>query len=801
MQRLVEPASDPPPADRPRGWRGRLSRLGLASGGRASGGRASDRLPRRRRLHLPRFRGQTRLGRYNEPVRVPGLARPVRIPGGFSSSQAAALLALVAGTFLVTATLVVVRHSGRLYLSADAGHYLADADALFGHGVRESRHLPVFPVLLGLLRLLTDDLGAVVLAMAVVVLVMASGFYVFIRGRLGAPLAEMVGVVSFVLAPVIAEGVAWYGASMMLGLGLSLFAMRLVERVVDKPTPGRVLAAGGLCGLVGLTHPLAFVLLAEVCTLVAVASIGPPLLKALRKGLKAGRIGLRAAGRDALPLAAVGVVALAVVAPAASFYTSLQTPVTVAFNPARLASLPDWAFREDPWLWVPLLIGGLLVLIPGGRALNGRTGLRLGMWGAAVGVVSVGNLLLGGGHESYTTRYAYALPVTVGCTVAVVIGLLSRLPETAGPRARRAVGALVAVAVVALCLQAGHSYFQRLSVAVPYYNLITDDEMEGIRWLDSRPGTVAVSAKGGDKVAGSLYAWMIEGLAHVHALGTAEGYVNLLEEAHAESTDVERLMAGSVVLESGSLRLSASEGTAAPVEVQGRIGGDWFPLVTLAVGPERVGSPLVPEVQADASDDRGTLQVDYGSLEVRAAMSATGEDGELAIDVVRVGEPDAVSVEVDPPPFAIGVALQADGDGGTLSRKVRDEQVDVRLEADPPTRAQVEEDVRSGTSRLHLEGGNDGVRLRVNVHGLDKETGRITLLRQADILERRDFRYVYTWRATGLPPILASRRCFSQAMANDEVVVFEVLPECQAGGAGGADGIGGAGGTGGAGGR
>ena len=698
------------------------------------------------------------------------------LPGGLTSSQAAALLAFVAGSFLVAATLIVVRHSGRLYLSADAGHYLADADALFGHGVRESRHLPVFPALLGVLRLATDDLGAVVLGMAVVVLVLATGFYAFIKGRLGAPLAEMVGVVSFVLAPVIAEGVAWYGASMMLGLGLSLFAMRLVDNVVVRPTLRRVLAAGALCGLVGLTHPLAFVLLAEACVLVAVALIGPPLLKE-------GRRGLRAAGRTALPLAGVGAVALLAVAPVASFYTSLQTPVTVAFNPARLASLPDWAFREDPWIWVPLLLGGILVLIPGGRALNGATGQRLGVWGAAVGVVSVGNLLLGGGHESYTTRYAYALPVTVGCTAAVVIGLLSRVPDTAGPRARRAVHGFVAVAVVALSLQVGHSYFQRLTVAVPYYNLITDDEMEGIRWLDSRAGTVAVSPKGGDKVAGALYVWMIEGLAHVRALGTAEGFVNLLEEAHAESTDVERLLAGSVVLESGNLRLSASEGTAAPIEVQGKIDGDWFPLVTLAVGPERVDPLPVPSVQAAETGDRGSLNVDYGSLEVRVSMSA-GPDGELGIDVVRVGETDAVSVEVDPPPFAIGVAMQAEGNRGTVTRTVHDGPVHVGVDADAATQAQVEEDVRAGTSRLHLEGGKDGVGLRLTVDGLDKGAGPITVMRDTDILERRDFRYVYTWRATGLPPILASRRCFSQAMANDEIVVFEVLPECQTGGGG-----------------
>ena len=70
----------------------------------------------------------------------------------------------------------------------------------------------------------------------------------------------------------------------------------------------------------------------------------------------------------------------------------------------------------------------------------------------------------------------------------------------------------------------------------------------------------------------------------------------------------------------------------------------------------------------------------------------------------------------------------------------------------------------------------------VGVDGLDKDPAPVTAFRDTDIVERRDFRYVYTWRATGLPQVLANRRCFSEAMANDEVVVFDVLPECQAGG-------------------
>ena len=260
MQRLVEPASDPPPAEGPTGRAGRL-RLDPAAEPTAVPSLPS---PGRREVALcpdagaaasDDFGAPTRLRRHREPVHVPGLAqagppprRSFGRPGGGPPRPS------WPGASWWPRPLVVVRHSARLYLSADAGHYLADADAVFGDGVRASRHLPVFPVLLGLLRFATDDLGAVVLGMAAVVVVMAAGFYVFVKGRLGAPLAEMVGVVSFVLAPVMAEGVAWYGASMMLGLGLSLFAMRLVDDAVD--TPVAVAGGGGRCRVrAGRAHP------------------------------------------------------------------------------------------------------------------------------------------------------------------------------------------------------------------------------------------------------------------------------------------------------------------------------------------------------------------------------------------------------------------------------------------------------------------------------------------------------------------------------------------------------------------
>jgi hypothetical protein len=678
----------------------------------------------------------------------------------------------ILANLVVAATVAVLRHGERLYLSADAGHYLADAAAVFGEGVRENRHLPVFPALVGVLRWVAGDFGAVLLGMAAVVVVLLVGFYALVRGRLGSPLAEAAGAAVFILAPVVAEGVAWYGASMLLGLGLALVAMRLVDEAIGDPSPRRVVAAGVACGLVGLTHPLPFALLAQVAAVVAVVAL-------VRAG-RGGRAGVRRLG---LAVAGVAAVTAAVVAPALPFYTRLQAPVSVSFNPGRLATLPDWAFREDPRLWLPLLLAAAVVLVPGGRALGGERGLRLGLWGAAVAVVSVANLLLGGGHESYTTRYAYALPIAIGCGVAVVVALLLR-PGAGGRPVGRAVVALVAVTVVAVVARTGDSYLRRLDVAIPYYNLLTEAEHEAIRWLAGREGTVAVSPKGGDKVAGTLYAWMIEGLADMRAIGTAEGFVNLLEEATVESLDVERLVAGSAVLESGRVRLSASEGTAAPIEIHGLVGGDWFPLVTLAVGPERVDPLPVASVDLSGIDDRGSMRVDYGSLEVRAAVYSDRADAEVAVDVVRVGQVDAVTMEVDPPPFAIGVALAAEGRRASVVRTVRDRRVEVELVAEGGARVTVEDDVRSGSARVHLEAGSRGLSVLVRVIGLDPHVAPVAVAADTEILDRRDVAYVYTWRVTGLPPVLAGRVCFREAMANDEVVVFEVLPACRRGGGG-----------------
>src|SRR5262249_2742839 len=150
----------------------------------------------------------------------------------------------------------------------------------------------------------------------------------------------------------------------------------------------------------------------------------------------------------------------------------------------------------------------------------GEPGFRLGLWALAVGAVAVTTVMTTDGNPSYTTRYAYALPLTTACTAAVIVDLVVRGPLA--PRLASSKVASIGLTVILglLVARVGESYAQRLEVALKYYNPLTSLELGGVRWLSGRPGTVAVSPKGGDEVAGTLYAWTIEGMARVRAIGT-----------------------------------------------------------------------------------------------------------------------------------------------------------------------------------------------------------------------------------------------------------------------------------------
>lgn len=659
-----------------------------------------------------------------------------------------------------------------LYLSADAGHYLADADAVFGHGVRESRHLPLYPALLGALRLVVGDVQAVMLAMVILVLLLVLCFYAFLRGRLGSPVAEAVGTAFFVLAPLMAEAVGWHGGSMLLGLALSFLAMRLIDEALANPSWRRAGGAGLACGLVGLSHPLPLALLSQVVALVAVALLG----RAGWRGVRTGRWDWAGLRRGVVVLGAIGAVTAAMVSWQVGFYAELRSPVAFSFDPSRLGTLDLWAFREDPVLWFVLLACGL-VLIPGGRRLNGEPGCRLGIWATAIGLVVAANLLVVGGHASYTTRYLYALPAFIACGVAVVVALLTRMIAGSPPSSRGWLGALVTVAVGTSVLRAAGGYAIRLDVALAYYNTVTPDELAAIRWLRGRDGTVAVTAKGSDKVAGTLYAWTIEGLAEMRAIGTGEAFLSVLDGATQDSLSVERLVGGTFVAERGPLRVSTSDSVLAPIDIAGRVGGDWFPLLSISAATDHGMVDARTTIVPDGARP-GNITLRSGDLEVMSSFPGSGGPG---LDLRLRATPGEGSIALDvEPPVEGSAVVTTDRRGTTISRTIRGHRVEVRLRGGPVTSTREQYDAQSGATRLHMEVPGDSTsNLSVSVVGLDLDRRPVAVFRDKDLLKERDLRYLYTWRETGTAAVLGDRACFKQAMQNDEVVIFAVTPGCR----------------------
>ncbi|MDQ6839049.1 MAG: hypothetical protein M3137_12150, partial [Actinomycetota bacterium] len=332
------------------------------------------------------------------------------------------------------------------------------------------------------------------------------------------------------------------------------------------------------------------------------------------------------------------------------------------------------------------------------------------------------------------------------------------------------------------CLSAGRvmqSYIGRVDVAVAYYNPMTPAELAGIRWLHDRPGTAAVSAKGGDMVAGTLYAWRIEGLAHERALGTGQAFLAELDSAQRDSVDVDRLFSGTAGVEDGRMRVSASEAAVDPVQLGGVVGGDWFSLAELGLAP-MPASAASPTVGVSKETDRAELSLDHGGLAVRASV-LTASPTEVVVTLRRpAGSSEPLVVNLGPPESATSATLRADGHNASAELDVNGRAVTVSIAGDGAI-ARVDRDSRTGSARLHLEAdpSTETMTLTMGVKGLDTVTPVLSTYHDVDLIQRHDIRYLFTWRQSALAPILAERGCFEPAAQNDEVVIFQVRDACR----------------------
>src|SRR5439155_12632070 len=175
-------------------------------------------------------------------------------------------------------------------------------------------------------------------------------FFVFIRNRTGSAFGDVAATGLFALAPTTAELVGWFGGSSLIGIGLSLLALRLISDVIRAPTLNRSLAAAAAVAAVVLSHPFSAVFHGEVALAYLTFALIVTGFRSRSMAIRWGPLFRRA---SLLLVIALG--GLLAVLAARDFYVGIQNPFFLAPSVQHLSLLWTWAFREQPAMCLSLL--------------------------------------------------------------------------------------------------------------------------------------------------------------------------------------------------------------------------------------------------------------------------------------------------------------------------------------------------------------------------------------------------------------------------------------------------------------
>jgi hypothetical protein len=276
---------------------------------------------------------------------------------------------------------------------------------------------------------------------------------------------------------------------------------------------------------------------------------------------------------------------------------------------------------------------------------------------------------------------------------------------------------------------------------------MTGAELEAIDFIgNDSPGTVVVEGRPDDPNAGTLYAWLVEGLAPARAIGPGEDFLYLLERARRDAADAERLLAGSTVLETRSVQLGTSDdGSIGQVSM--RVGRDWVNLVhgRVVLDDASVGRPSYSLGHRDGHPTVRITGPPGARLELRAAD-----------DRPATFAPESGSVVVAGPDGPLPLLLQ-----GFESYELQD---------DPTSGAPV-----------MLAENSPGARLDITVvlEAAADDAGGVHRYDELDLLKRQSVTHVIGWNGTSGAADLADRRCLATAFANDQVTVWRVIGRCR----------------------
>ncbi len=652
-----------------------------------------------------------------------------------------------------------------LYLTPDAAHYLADADALVGRGVRELRHAPLFPLLLLVVRsIVHDPVAAVLVALGVALAFLQVALYLLARCWVSPGPALLASALA-AMSPITAELLGWQGGATLVGMAAVALSVSAMERWVGGHPWGGALTGASL-GVTALAHPFLLAVAAWCVTLRWIVHIGAHR----RPSNGWGPTGLRGI--------VVALVTFEVFLGAAlPVYRRLQGGGHFALQIPRLdavTSMLGWATggRLATALLIVAVVGAVAFRSPGPLAVVTAVGTLFVVMGAAVNA-----------STDYVSRIAYVLPVAVAAGLAAALHLAGdplRIVRSWFVRPRAA----AAILLVALVGGLGFGgYGPRIERSASYYQWLQPDDVDVLEGLARRTGTVATSWRGNDYGSGVVASWYVEGLARRAAFGPTAPYLSLIPEQVSTGAAVQQVFAGAEGLQNGALQVATGpSGTHAGPAIQVWSGGLYRPLL--------FANTLVDEHPVPLSLD--TRRV-VGEREIAVIHGAAGAEVMRQELRLQGGRLDMTYELADPaqggdwdlflwPAYGFPWTDAANLGGDTVAATVElpDETVDIAITSPGAEVSAVAQDERYGMPAVRVQAGDvDRLTITVDVAARSRP-GAIESFDQRAIIERHDITDVLVLKDTGWRARFDRDECYRRGEETASLLVYRVQRHCVA---------------------
>jgi hypothetical protein len=430
---------------------------------------------------------------------------------------------------------------------ADYGNYLTQVNILNGNDLRGwgLRHQPVFFFLLDGFTKIFDVFMALKVAAALVFSVIVFPFFFLAKNLSGDDIAAAVATGLFAFFIAYTEMIAWGGNPNFLGFSFMLLTLYFLIDVMNKPSKANIILTGLCLSLVIGSH-----ILVAIYTFGALFLFGALYLVFVgnRKKRIIGNI------KNFIYLGLTAVV-----------FTLPWVPYYLAFM--KNSSSQSVGFQLVSFQFGVVSVGGMWSLITTFFVIGAVGGMSLFALSKTFSEQKKNALLLASMFltaivffmiTAQPERWIYFLPIPFLLCFSI---FLKKLFVDVKHVKKTTIAIFTVLYIVTIAVNSnGLAFFHFTDIAQPFYQFITNEEIQALNWVKNNTLSDAVFATSGHVNdvggGGNSYAWWVEGYANRICMftGDLQYFSYQFERENVNITN--RIFAGTYGIEYGNLRVT-----------------------------------------------------------------------------------------------------------------------------------------------------------------------------------------------------------------------------------------------------